>query len=266
MPPEESPVNVREYASVPGYGPLLLDLYLPVTGSAWPVILFIHGGAWMFGDRTTAGFGDAFFPELTAAGFAVASVDYRLSGDAPFPAQLDDVKAAVRWLREHGSEHGYDGTRVVAWGESAGGHLAALLGLTQPDAVAGVIDWYGPADLTTMQAQSPADAPVEHDSPDSPEGRLIGGRVAELHDAATAASPIAYVRPDAPPFQIRHGAADRIVPCDQSRQLAAALQEAGVSVDAEWIPEADHVWQGAADPRSILDDALLFARKVTGLA
>lgn len=271
-------MNVRvireiEYASVPGFRPLLLDLHLPPSGPERPVILFIHGGAWMFGSRTHGGpaFEDGFFERLVLAGFAVASVDYRLSGEAIFPAQLHDVKAAVRWLRRHASEHGLDGRRIVAWGESAGAHLAALLGLTGADLdgaeesseVAAVIAWYGPADLTTMQAQMPPGASVEHETPESPEGRLIGGRISELHDAAIAASPIGHVRPGAPPFQIKHGVDDRIVPCAQSEQLAAALRTAGVSVDTEWIEGADHVWAGITDLRAIFDDSVEFAKKVT---
>jgi acetyl esterase/lipase len=273
-------LNVRvvrgiEYASVPGFRPLLLDLHLPPSGPERPVILFIHGGGWMSGDRTRGGpaFEDGFFERLVLAGFAVAAVDYRLSGEAIFPAQLNDVKAAVRWLRRHASEYGLDGRRIVAWGESAGAHLAALLGLTgdiadgegteESSAVTAVIDWYGPADLTTMQAQMPPGARVEHESPESPEGRLIGGRVSELHDAAIAASPIGYVRPGAPPFQIKHGVDDRIVPCAQSEQLAAALHTAGVSVDTEWIEGADHVWTGVTDLGAIFNDSVAFAKKAT---
>jgi acetyl esterase/lipase len=274
------PLNVRvvreiEYASVPGFRPLLLDLHLPPSGPDRPVILFIHGGAWMFGSRRHGGpaFEDGFFDRLVEAGFAVASVDYRLSGEAIFPAQLNDVKAAVRWLRRHAPEHGLDGTRIVAWGDSAGAHLAALLGLTGDDAdlegteesseVTAVIDWYGPADLTTMQAQRPPGASLDHETPESPEGRLIGGRVSALPDAARAASPIGYVRPGAPPFQIKHGADDTTVPCAQSEQLAAALRAAGVSVDTEWIEGAGHVWAGVTDLRAIFDDSVEFAKKVT---
>jgi acetyl esterase/lipase len=127
-----------EYATVLGYRPLLLDLYLPAPGSRpaqAPVVLFLHGGGWGLGSRTEVGppFDDwqpSFFERLAQAGFAVASADYRLSGEAQFPAQLHDAKAAVRWLRRNAGEYGLDGDRIVAWGPSAGGHLAALLGLT----------------------------------------------------------------------------------------------------------------------------------------
>ena len=121
-----------------GYRPLLLDLYLPGPGASpgqAPVVLFLHGGGWGLGSRTEVGppFDDwqpSFFERLAQAGFAVASADYRLSGEARFPAQLHDAKAAVRWLRRNAGEYRLDGDRIVAWGASAGGHLAALLGLT----------------------------------------------------------------------------------------------------------------------------------------
>ena len=127
-----------EYAAVLGYRPLLLDLYLPDPGASpgqAPVVLFLHGGGWGLGSRTEVGppFDDwqpSFFERLAQAGFAVASADYRLSGEARFPAQLHDAKAAVRWLRRNAGEYQLDGDRIVAWGASAGGHLAALLGLT----------------------------------------------------------------------------------------------------------------------------------------
>jgi acetyl esterase/lipase len=142
------------YSAPPGFRPLELDLYTP-SGTPAPVILFVHGGGWRMGTRevfvpTLRGWRPSPFHRLVAAGFAVASLDYRLSAEAVFPAQLDDVQAAARFLQTRSDELGVDAGRIVAWGESAGGHLAALLGLTSSDAVAGVVDWYGAADLTTL--------------------------------------------------------------------------------------------------------------------
>ena len=256
------------YAAPPGFRPLEMDLY-PPAGAAPPVILFVHGGGWRLGTRrifnpTWRDWRPDPFRRLVEAGFAVASVDYRLSGEAVFPAQLDDVQAALRWLRVRAGELGVDGDRVVAWGESAGGHLAALVGLTDDGdpAVAGVVDWYGPADLTTLQAQARADAVARSDAPDSREALLIGAPVAEATDAAWRASPVRYVRADAPPFHIAHGDADRFVPVQQSRLLADALRGVGAEVDYTEVPGADHMWMGAARPEEIFAAAVDFARRV----
>jgi acetyl esterase/lipase len=250
-----------QYEAVFGYRPLLLDLYPAPAGA--PVVLFLHGGGWALGDRTLvapAFTGTSFFDALTAAGFAVASADYRLAEEARFPAQLDDVKSALRWLREHAADHGYDGGRIVVWGASAGGHLAALAGLTADPPVAGVIDWYGPADLVSLAAET--GGLMEHDSPESPEGRLIGARVSENPDLAAAASPVSYVHPGAPPFLIMHGMADRAVPVSQGQALAAALTAAGGPVETEWVDGADHMWNGV-DAAPLLDRAIAFARRVS---
>jgi len=290
-----------EYASVFGYRPLLLDLYRPpASGARPPAVLFLHGGGWALGDRklTAPAFGTwspGFFERLAAAGFAVASADYRLSGEAVYPAQLHDAKAAVRWLRRHAAEYGFDGERIVAWGTSAGAHLAALVGLTgdSPDpavegevseggppggppghpqapvgppessAVTAVIDWYGPADLVTLAVET--GGIMEHDSEQSPEGRLIGARVSENPALAKAASPLSHVHPGAPPFQLKHGTADRGVPVWQSQALASALRAAGVPVETEWVDGGDHMWEGVSPARvtELFDSSVEFARRQT---
>ncbi|GII01538.1 alpha/beta hydrolase [Planobispora takensis] len=285
--PETSPGGSRllrgvEYAAPIGFRPLLLDLYLPAGASRpAPVVVFLHGGGWQGGSRGR--FGPAFdswpqspFDLLAGAGFAVASIDYRLSGEAVFPAQLHDGKAALRWLRAHGAGLGLDAGRVVLWGESAGGHLAALLGLTagRPEfeggvgvpgpsvTVAGVVDWYGPADLRTMQNQSRPDAVTAPDAPDSREARLIGAPVPQAPELAEAASPVAHVPADPPPFLLAHGTADRFVPCAQSEQLAQALRTAGGRVSLRLIEGADHLWIGPADGEALFREALEFARRL----
>jgi acetyl esterase/lipase len=253
------------YSAPPGFRPLELDLHTP-AGEPAPVVLFVHGGGWRLGTR------EVFVPtwrdrrprpfhRLVAAGFAAASVDYRLTGEAVFPAQLDDVRAALRWLRTRAGELGVDATRIVAWGESAGAHLAALLGLMEQ--VAGVVDWFGPADLTTLAHQALPTAVARPGGPDTREAQLIGAPVEDAVELARRASPVTHVHPGAPPFHIAHGDADRFVPVGQSRQLAAALRGAGVTVEFTEVPGADHLWMNAPDPEGIFDAAVDFARRVT---
>jgi acetyl esterase/lipase len=219
-----------------------LDLYLPEkTDKPLPLIIWIHGGAWMAGSK------DAPSPALrfVKAGYAVAQVGYRLSQEAKFPAQIHDCKAAVRWLRANADKYNLDPNKFVAWGASAGGHLVALLGVTggnaelegtvndlkQSSRVQAVIDWFGPTDFLHI---GEPESDLKHNAPDSPESKLIGGPVLENKDKAAKASPITYVSKDAPPFLIMHGDKDRTVPFDQSERLYHALKKAGV--DATFVP------------------------------
>jgi acetyl esterase/lipase len=254
------------YAAPPGYRPLELDLYTPQQAQA-PVIVFLHGGGWRLGTRavfcpTWRDWRPDPFQRLVASGFAVASVDYRLSAEATFPAQRDDVLAALDWLRTRGAELGVDPDRIVVWGESAGAHLAALAGLAGIAGVRGVVDWYGPADLRTLAQQARPDAVGRADAPDSREALLLGTPVAQAGPLAGDASPVAHVHPGAPPFHIAHGTADRFVPTAQSTQLADALTAAGVDVELTLVPDADHLWMGAADPQAVFDAAVDFAHRV----
>jgi acetyl esterase/lipase len=253
-----------EYGAVPGYRPLLLDLHRP-DGPTPPVVVFLHGGGWRVGSR--GAFGPAYadwsptpFARLAAAGVAVASLDYRLSGEARFPAQLDDVTAGLAWLRAHAGCVGVDASRVVLWGESAGGHLAALLGLADPQ-VRGVVDWYGPADLTALVADAAAGgiSAVDVGAADSREALLLGAPAASDPERARRAGPVAHVHPGAPPFLLRHGTADRFVPSRQSERLAEALREAGVDVRLDLVEGADHMWLGRPDvAEAAFDDAVAF--------
>jgi acetyl esterase/lipase len=259
------------YAVRPGFRPLQLDLYQPAAGRARPAVLFLHGGGWRLGSRgiflaTWRHWQPDPFARIVAAGFTVVSAEYRLSGEAVFPAQLDDVTDALRWIGARADELGVDADRVVAWGESAGGHPAALLGLTatraRPGAVTGVVDWYGPSNLSTMAAQARPYSVARPDAADSREAALIGATVAQEPELARAASPVSYVHAAAPPFHIAHGTADRFVPAAQSEELAEALRRAGASVELDLVEGADHMWQGAADPERIFARALDFARRV----
>ena len=241
VPPGVEALRDLEYGRA-GDRPLRLDLYLPEKGQRpLPLIVWIHGGAWMAGSKNSPS------PALTFTreGYAVAQVGYRLSQDAKFPAQIYDCKGAVRWLRANAEKYHLDANKFVAWGASAGGHLVALLGtsggvaelegdvndLKESSRVQAVIDWFGPTDLLQIGGP-PSDIP--HNAPDSPESKLIGGALLENKDKAAKASPITYVSKAAPPFLIMHGDQDRTVPFNQSELLYGALKKAGV--DATFIP------------------------------
>ncbi|MET9514737.1 alpha/beta hydrolase [Streptomyces sp. NPDC002994] len=256
------------YSTPANARPLELDLWLPdEPQGALPVIVYIHGGAWRTGTRTDMGprlrgWRPGPFARLAQAGFAVASLDYRLSGEALYPAQLDDVTAGLAWLNARAAELGLDTRRIVTWGESAGAHLAALLALTAP--VSGCVAWYGPTDLTALPAQS---APGAYDAADprTPEALLIGAAIADAPDRARAASPVTYVTATAPPFLILHGTDDSAIPLAQGEELAAALRDAGVEVDFQPVPGADHVWVGLPEEEveRCFDTSLAFARAHT---
>jgi acetyl esterase/lipase len=230
---------LEDIAYVPGgHERQKLDLYLPPTGSRWPLVVAIHGGAFRMGSKEGEPAG-----VFVARGFAVAAINYRLSQHAVFPAQIEDGKAAVRWLRANAARYGYDPERVASYGASAGGHLAAMLG-TAGDAtvfevganlevssrVQAVVDFFGPTDFLQMDAHRPSPEAMVHDTADSPESQLVGGPIRDNPDRVARANPITYVTPDDPPFLVVHGDADLLVPHHQSELLEAALRKAGVRV------------------------------------
>lgn len=269
------------FAEPAGYRPIRLDLYRPAREGPAPLIIFFHGGGWMRGSRHVfvAAFNDwtpSPFERLALAGFAVASVDYRLSAEARFPAQLEDVTASLLWLTAQADEYDLDTDRTVLWGSSAGAHLAALLALEHSTGpmdesragariarICGVIDWFGPADLLSMARRPPGDGTADADAPDSREARLLGAPVQTVPELARAASPRAHVHSAAPPFLIAHGTADRLVPIEQSQDLADALRRANVDVEFRAIENADHMWMGVENPEPIFLAGLDFARTVT---
>jgi acetyl esterase/lipase len=285
-----------EFASVEGFRPLLLDLYVPHSAAAsGATIVYLHGGGWAVGSRRR--FGRAFaswsptpLDLLAQAGFVVATVDYRLSGEARFPAQLHDVKAAIRWVRGNAPQLGVDPSKVLAWGESAGGHLAMLAGLTgsmtslevasldvaslevegvvgqhldQSSAVCGVVDWYGPMNLLSLGSQHLPDSDKRPDDAGSWESSLVGAPLQTDPDRTRRASPISYVAAAAPPIQIHHGTKDAQVPFAQSVEFVQALRNAGGSAEFVAVEGSDHFWTGAPDLDAIFQASLAFARQVT---
>jgi acetyl esterase/lipase len=249
--------NIR-YAIELGWRPLYLDLVVPAGKGPVPVVVYIHGGAWMMNDNFPEPLGDLDFDEvlgqLTAAGFAVARVQYRLSAEAQFPAPLHDVKAAVRYLRTFSAQLGLDDSRIYAFGDSAGGHLASFLGVDprSPElegtrgatgvssSVAAVVAWYPVTSMNDEVAQSRSDAMIDRTRADGPESLLIGADVNARPDLAAAASPISYVSASSAPVLLFHGDHDRIVPYGQSLVFRDAYERAGASVELVTATGADH--------------------------
>lgn len=213
-----------------------LDLYIPEDAKKpMPLLIWIHGGGWQSGSKDGCPFLRQGYLEK---GYAVASLDYRLTGDAPFPAQIEDCKAAIRWLRAYAGEYGLNPDAFGVGGSSAGGHLVALVGtagevnefdvgelLDVSSRVQAVYDLFGPTDLIRF-GQTPGYE--SHARADSPEGKLLGGAPAERVNEAKRANPITHITPDDPPYFIVHGDADGTVPINQSELLHAALVEAGI--------------------------------------
>jgi acetyl esterase/lipase len=248
-------------AEIQGYRPLHLDLRVPSGEGPFPVVVWIHGGAWWAGTRlrlpeTIAAVG--FHDRLLRRGYAVADIDYRLSREAIFPAQLYDVKAAIRWLRRYADDLRLDRDRFVAWGESAGGHLAALAGLTGAgdDRVQAVVDWYGVAGLIDGLPDLLAD--------DDPVVWLLGGQPSERPALAAEASPLNHVHRGAPPFLCMHGTADLTVSYRHSEALTAALREQGVRCELHPVVGADHIFLGAPDVGKLVETSIDFVDDVFG--
>jgi acetyl esterase/lipase len=253
-------IRAVPFVSQPGYRAVYLDLHLPRDpGHPVPLVVFIHGGAFIFGTREILapmylGRHPDPFTAIAQGGIAVASIDYRLSSEAIFPAQVHDVAAAVRYLVQRSAELGLDASRIAVWGESAGAHLAQLLvfGYDDPDRIgrtgapveipppAALVSWYGLSDVRVPLATLPFPGP-------SPEERLLGGPPAGLPEAAAAASPILQVRATVPTALVMHGTADATIPIAQSTGLAERLVEAGVDVETSWIEGADHAWNGSPE-------------------
>ncbi|MGX6600556.1 alpha/beta hydrolase fold domain-containing protein [Micromonosporaceae bacterium Da 78-11] len=230
-----------------GYRPLHLDLHVPPGDGPFPVLLWIHGGGWVTGSRVWT-VDQHFHERMVARGYAVADVDYRLALEATYPAQQADITAAVHWLRHHAAALRIDPHRFAALGESAGGQLAAIAGLTGTGdaAIQAVIVWYGPTDLS--------ERPDQQDPFTSP-ALLLGGPLAERAAFARLASPRHNIHPDAPPFLLVHGTADEIVPFTEAVEFAEALRTEGVRCDVLPVEGAGHVFVGASVEVGALTEA-----------
>lgn len=243
-----------------------LDLYVPAgTGAPRPLVVWVHGGAFRAGSKDDGGPALA----LLKRGYAVASLNYRLSQHALFPAQLEDCKAAVRWLRAHATEHGLDPDRIAAWGASAGGHLVAMLGTTGDTTefdvgpnpgvssrVQAVVDWFGPTDFRQMNRQGAGVGRMDHDAPDSPESQLVGGPIQANAAKVARANPITYVTAGDPPMLLVHGDRDPLVPYGQSVLLQEALAKAGVESTLHTVKGGGH-GQGFGDAERQAVEAFL---------
>ncbi len=248
---------------VSGYRPITLDLYAPpVTATPKPLIVWVHGGGWRQGTtRVHPGYGDwtKALSSLAARGYVVAAVDYRLSGEARFPAGLQDVQDAVRWLRKNANAYGIDPNRVALWGASSGAHLAALAAaaceeksLNDPASdvsispcVQATVDWFGPTDfsiaLKPPTGVEPTSAAVIEDMGDFLGCKLAACPASQIR----AANPIAYVSAETPPFLIMHGMADKTVSIADSNALNAALKAKGADVQMIAYPGLAHGFAGA---------------------
>lgn len=272
------------YACLNGYRELHLDLYVPEdAGVAVPCVVWIHGGAWLFGGKEFMpdNWEDALlFQAAIDAGLAVAAIDYRHSREASFPAQLHDAKAAVRYLRNFASELGIDPERIAVWGDSAGGHLAALLatvhapelegveGVVGPSsAVSAAVSFYGVADVDTMPSfldTMPQEWIAElrragGDAPPEPIDVLLATSPYPRDTARRLVSPVHHVDSKTPPFLLVHGEEDGLVPISQSEEFVTALEQAGVEAELVRVPGADHTFAGA-EPEPLILRAIDFLK------
>jgi acetyl esterase/lipase len=219
-----------------------LDLYLPKRAEQGdkllPVVVFVHGGGWKAGDK--AGGYKQLLPLVAGGDYAAASLGYRLTNEAQWPAQIHDCKAGIRWLRAHAKEHGLDAERIAVWGTSAGGHLVSMLGTSgdapelegkvgphtdQSSKVQAVVNYFGPENFLTMVTQA---STVDRTTDSYPEAALIGARVQDNPQAARHASPVTYVSPGDPPVLTAHGTEDPLVPYAQGTEFHEKLLQAKV--------------------------------------
>ena len=248
-----------------------LDVYWPAEGNGpFPVILSIHGGAFMGGDKRDV----QLMPMLESLkrGYALVGVNYRMSGEAIFPALIHDIKTAIRWVRANAETYLFDPDRIASWGGSAGGYLSLMAGVAagveelddlslgnseQPDHVQAVVSWFPPTDFLKMDeqlAESGFLPPAEfsHSGANSPESLLLGQQITEIPDLVRIANPETYIRAGLPPFFIQHGRMDDTVPYQQSLTFAQKLAAvAPQTVTHEILPNARHADPAFETPENI---------------
>lgn len=263
------------YSVLPGYRPLRLDLYRPTRAapSGRPLVVYVHGGGWLSGHARHAGAFENWpgvLASLAAEGYVVASIEYRLSGEAAFPAAVLDVKTSIRWLRAKARDYGIDPTRVLVWGGSAGGQLAALTATTcgveslqpafdapqsalqsQSDCVQGLVAWYGVFDLKTIW--QPSAAANTNEPAGNPAVKYLGCAPSSCAEKAALASPVMQLHERVPPTLLIHGELDKVVPAAQSRAFYSALRSKGIPVELLILPGVDHSFIG--DSRTKTEEA-----------
>lgn len=268
--------NVQEYKDVV-YGTvdgkdLGLDIYVPSNVESPPLLVFAHGGAWRNGTKDRVG----PMLEFVGAGFAVASLDFRQSTEARFPAMVHDIKGAVRFLRAHRDDFGYDSNRIAISGSSSGAHLAALVGVTNghrdlegnvggnlgtSSDVQAIISYFGASDLTTILAQStPFGLGVRKPALEL----LLGAIPEEVPEIAELASPVKHVDPTDPPLLLLHGDRDPQMPINQSHQLEGAYKSLGLDVYFDVVHGAAHGPHSAFATPNHLDRAISFLKRTIG--
>jgi acetyl esterase/lipase len=256
--PDSIAVDEVPYTGAGAGAKTLLIAYPKNRSVKRPAVIHLHGGG--FRQGAAEGKTAVLFAK---AGFIGISINYRLSGEAIFPAAVHDAKTAVRWARAQAARYGIDPDRIGAFGGSAGGHLALLLGLSEGDAylegdgpyrefssrVRAVVDNYGPTDFMKLN-DMPGD--IDHNAPQSPESAFIGGAIQENPEPVRRANPLMYIDPTDPPTLVLHGENDRSVPIQQSELLVAALARAGVVHQFVRVKNAGHGFRPKPDPQAVL--------------
>ena len=244
-----------------------LDLYIPEKGDGpFPMIVWIHGGGWIGGDKNDC---VPLNVGYCQNGYAAASLSYRFSDVAPYPAQIEDCKAAIRWLKAHAKEYNLDPNHIGVWGGSAGGHLVCLLGVTgkvkkfdvgenldQTSEIHAVCNYFGPTDMLTVQDGLDPDAEITK-AVLGMLTSLLGGPMNEKTELAKEASPTTYADRNAAPFLHVHGTSDLLVPVEQAEKLHDKLRQANVYSRLFILPRAGHGGDDFANPK-LLEEIKLF--------
>jgi acetyl esterase/lipase len=274
-PPADTSHIKRKFLNIP-YAEISpaqqLDIYLPDEGKGpFPVIIAIHGGAFMGCDKADLQVLPMF--KGLKRGYAVVSINYRMSGEAKFPALVQDAKAAVRWVRANAAQYKFDSHRIATWGGSAGGYLSNMLGISagipeledlslgnadQSCNVQAVVAWYAPANFLKMDEHLAASGLLahpgfRHNEANSPESLLLGQLITEIPEKVNAANPETYIRPGAPPFLLQHGTKDPVVPVQQSIEFAEKLRRilGENNVTLELLEGAEHADMMFESPENV---------------